>query len=173
MSASRLRLWLGLSLGASLCGGSLAALSAPSVPASSPRPAAAPAFTREQIEFFEKSVRPVLAESCIGCHQSALKSPQGELRLDSRAAILHGGSRGPAVVPGSPEKSLLLKAVGYRDPGIQMPPRGKLPDEKIAALEQWVRMGAPWPAEAKPAGAAPRPAGFDVRARANHWAFAR
>ncbi len=103
--------------------------------------AAEPAPTPEQVKFFETKVRPLLAEQCYSCH-----GPQreiGGLRLDSRAAALKGGGAGPAVVPGHPEKSLLIQAVNYQ--GRRMPPAGKLKAEQITILTEWVKMGAPWP----------------------------
>ncbi|MDX1944052.1 MAG: PSD1 and planctomycete cytochrome C domain-containing protein [Pirellulaceae bacterium] len=105
---------------------------------------AAPAeFSAEQIEFFEKSVRPVLVERCHQCH--AASKQEGELRLDSREAILAGGDSGPAAIPGEPEKSLLIAAIHFADDGPQMPPKGKLDGDKIAALTRWVKLGLPWP----------------------------
>jgi uncharacterized protein DUF1549/uncharacterized protein DUF1553/cytochrome c/concanavalin A-like lectin/glucanase superfamily protein len=95
------------------------------------------------LEFFEKKVRPVLAESCYKCHGPAKQL--GGLRLDSRAAILQGGASGAAIVPGKPEQSLLIDAVNHKTR--QMPPGGKLKAQEIAALAGWVRMGAPWPLE--------------------------
>src|SRR4051812_15458632 len=65
------------------------------------------AATPEQIEFFEKKVRPVLAEHCYRCHSADAKKLKGGLRLDSRGAVLQGGDTGPAVVPGEPDKSRL------------------------------------------------------------------
>ena len=65
----------------------------------------------EGVEFFEKKVRPVLVKHCYSCHSAEAKKLKGELRLDTRAGVLAGGSSGPAVVPGEPEKSLLIKAV--------------------------------------------------------------
>src|SRR5687767_7141319 len=97
------------------------------------------------IEFFEKKVRPVLAEHCYSCHSTAAKKDRGGLHLDSKAAVLKGGDSGPAVVPGKPAESLLVKAVHYADPDFRMPPKGKLPDGVIADLEKWVAMGAPDP----------------------------
>jgi cytochrome c553 len=97
----------------------------------------------KQLEFFERSVRPVLAENCFGCHGPA-KHKAG-LRLDSLAAILKGGDSGPAVKPGEPEESLLIQAVRYSDEDRQMPPKGKLNDAEIAALADWVKAGALWP----------------------------
>jgi hypothetical protein len=83
-------------------------------------PAASEEFAPEHLEYFEKSVRPVLVAHCYECH-SAKKQESG-LRLDSRAAVLTGGESGPAVVPGEPDKSLLVSALHYADDGPQMPP---------------------------------------------------
>jgi hypothetical protein len=92
-------------------------------------------------DFFEKQVRPLLVEKCQGCHGD--KKSKGGLKLNSRASLLQGGELGPAVVPGNPDQSLLIKAVRYHD-DLHMPPGGKLPDKQIALLEQWVKLGAPW-----------------------------
>jgi hypothetical protein len=94
------------------------------------------------LKFFEDKVRPVLANRCFECHGPEKK--KGGLRLDSRATILKGGDRGPAVQPGRPEESLLVGAIQHRE-ALQMPPKNKLPPQEIAALTAWVRMGAPWP----------------------------
>src|SRR5262245_40846382 len=97
-------------------------------------------------EFFEKKVRPVLIEHCLKCHGDVKgKAPKGDLRLDSRQAMLKGGDNGPAVVPGSPDKSRLVQAVRYQNPDLQMPPKGKLPDAAISDLVAWVKSGAVWP----------------------------
>src|SRR5277367_4000225 len=78
--------------------------------------------------FFETKIRPVLVGKCYGCHSSKLKAPMGGLALDTKAALLSGGSSGPAIVPGKPDESRLMKALSYADPELQMPPTGKLPD---------------------------------------------
>ena len=93
-------------------------------------------------EFFEKKVRPVLVENCLECH--GVRKQRGGLRLDSRAALLVGGDSGPALVPGKPDKSLLIKAVHYGDK-LQMPPKGRLKRTQVADLAKWVEQGAPWP----------------------------
>src|SRR5436305_9864407 len=93
---------------------------------------AADGVTPEQREFFEQKVRPVLAEHCYRCHSARSRSPRGGLRLDSRDALRKGGDSGPAVVPGRPEASLLLKAVRYTDDGPRMPPKKKLPAAVVA-----------------------------------------
>jgi cytochrome c553 len=100
--------------------------------------------TPHQIDFFESKIRPLLVNSCFDCHTSDEK---GGLRLDSREAVLTGGESGPAIVPGDPDGSLLLKAVRHVQ-GISKMPRSapKLGDAEIAALAEWITMGAPWPA---------------------------
>jgi mono/diheme cytochrome c family protein len=103
---------------------------------------AAPPANPQAVEFFEKHVRPVLVSKCQSCHGP--KRQQSGLRLDSRAALLQGSDNGAVLVPGEPDKSLLVKAIRY-DGDVQMPPKGKLPAEAVAHLTTWVRMGAPWP----------------------------
>ncbi len=110
-------------------------------------------------EFFEKSVRPVLANRCVSCHGA--KAAKGDLRLDSRAAVLAGGDGGAVVVSGQPNASRLIKAIRH-DGDLKMPDNNKLPDAEIAALEKWVELGLPWPKNA--VIAAPN-------AARNHWAF--
>ena len=101
-------------------------------------------------EFFEAKIRPLLITACYDCHAEAAR---GGLRVDSREALLKGGARGPAIVVGKPEESLLLKSVEHLDPALKMPKGGpKLKDEQIAALSQWIKDGAVWPAAAKMAG---------------------
>jgi hypothetical protein len=120
------------------------------------------------LAFFETKIRPVLAENCSKCHGVAKQ--KGMLRLDSRAGLLKGGDSGPALVPGNPERSLLIKALSYRDPDLQMPPRGKLPEQQLASIRTWIEKGAPWPEERtrqKSAG----PAKFDLKERSKHWSL--
>lgn len=93
------------------------------------------------VQFFETKVRPILAENCFRCHGE--KKQRGELRLDSLAAALEGGGRGPALVPGHPEKSLLIKAIGHEDKDLKMPEDKKLPREHIETLTQWIKMALP------------------------------
>ncbi|MCB1021419.1 MAG: DUF1549 domain-containing protein, partial [Acidobacteria bacterium] len=98
-------------------------------------------------DLFEKRVRPALARNCFACHSASGGVAMGELQLDSAEAMAKGGKRGPAVVPGKPAESLLLRAVLHSDPALAMPPSGKLADADIAALTEWVAAGAVWPAE--------------------------
>src|SRR5918999_9851 len=82
------------------------------------------AQTSEHDELFETSVKPVL-DSCASCHST---TAMGGLRVDSRDALLNGGASGPAVVPGDPDKSLLMAAVRHTG-AIRMPLGGaKLAD---------------------------------------------
>ncbi len=98
-------------------------------------------------EFFEKQVRPIFADHCYECHSATAKKVKGGLKLDTPEAIARGGESGALFVAGDPEKSLLIKAVRYADPDLQMPPKDKkLVAAQITLLEQWVKLGAPMPA---------------------------
>ncbi|MBI3822189.1 MAG: DUF1549 domain-containing protein, partial [Planctomycetes bacterium] len=101
----------------------------------------------EQIEFFEKKIRPVLVQHCYECHSATAKKLKADLLLDSRAGMLRGGDNGPAIVPGQPPKSRLIEAISYTNVDLKMPKKGKLPDAVIADLAAWIKMGAPWPDE--------------------------
>jgi len=94
-------------------------------------------------KFFENEVRPILVNRCSDCHGE--KKRKGSLRVDDINYLLTGGDSGPALVPGNPEKSIMIGAIHYDDPDFQMPPKEKLPDKEIAILEKWVKLGAPWP----------------------------
>ena len=95
-----------------------------------------------RLEHFERKIRPVIIQHCQTCHSSAVDEPMGGLRLDFRDALLQGGQSGPAVVPGQPEHSLLLKALTYKDANLKMPPTGKLPEKVIADFREWIADGA-------------------------------
>ena len=129
---------------------------------------ATPALAPADLQFFEAKVRPILANKCYSCHSAKADRVRGGLLLDTREATLAGGNTGPALVAGKPDESLLIQAIRYADPDLQMPPKGeKLSDEEIAALTEWVRRGAPDP-RVKPAGA---PGGTYAGTGRNHWAF--
>ena len=126
----------------------------------------------EQAEFFESTVRPLLADNCYACHSARVEPPFGGLRLDSREGLLAGGDSGPAVVPGRPAESALVERLHGRP--MLMPPTGSLAGDDIAALTRWVAMGAPWPAAAATAGSDPPDpsAPFDLpERRRTHWAW--
>jgi cytochrome c553 len=122
----------------------------------------------EQVEFFEKSVRPILVANCFECHGS--EKHKGRLRLDSRGTMMQGGDSGPAIVAGNPKDSLLIHAIQYKDE-LKMPPKGKLSDAEIAVLTTWVQQGAPWPettATIRPSG----DKGFQIRPQDREfWSF--
>ncbi len=126
----------------------------------------------EGMDFFEKNIRPVLARNCYACHSAKAGAVQGNLYADSREGLLKGGQSGiPAVVPGKPEESLLIKAIEHKQQDLKMPPTGKpLPAEQIQAFVEWVKMGAPDPrtATAKIADAAPA---YDWDRVKKHWAY--
>ena len=123
----------------------------------------------QQIEFFERNVRPLLVEKCYACHGAGAVA-MGGLRLDSKAGVRQGGSRGPAVAPSDPEGSLLIRAVRYRSLELRMPPSGKLADDEIADLEAWVRMGAPDPREGGQPEQAPQEE-IDMESGRRFWSF--
>src|SRR5437870_271653 len=107
--------------------------------------AAWPVWSQNKDDFFEARVRPILAAECFSCHTD---SQSGGLRLDSREAMLRGGQSGPAIVPGDPEKSLIVIAV--RQAGsLKMPKGGRLMPDQIEAIAQWIRSGAFWPVTGK------------------------
>ena len=127
--------------------------------------------TAAQREQFEAKIRPLLVEQCYACHSAkAEQGIKGGLRLDSRAGLLKGGDSGPAFDPQKPEESLLLQAVRWQ--GLEMPPKGKLPQASLDALAAWLKDGAPWPAESAPtdAGDTPREFHWD-ELRGAHWAW--
>lgn len=101
--------------------------------------------TSEQLEFFEKHIRPVLVKECYACHAKTAKRIRGGLTLDTQQGMRKGGDTGPAVVPGSPRRSLLLKAIRHVDDDLKMPPSKKLSSGVISHFEKWISMGAPDP----------------------------
>jgi hypothetical protein len=103
-----------------------------------------PAQPVDGIEFFEKKIRPLLADNCYACH-SEKTIASGGLKLDTKESVLKGGGRGMAIVPGSPDSSVILRAVSYEHADIKMPPTGKLSDSQIADLQRWIEIGAPDP----------------------------
>src|SRR5688500_14362890 len=99
----------------------------------------------EDLDLFESKIRPLFVAHCYACHSQDGKERQGGLLLDTRDGVLKGGDSGAAVVPGDPERSLLIKAVRRTDENLQMPPKEGLSDTQIADLVEWVKRGAPDP----------------------------
>jgi hypothetical protein len=108
---------------------------------------------------FERHVRPLLVEHCVGCHGP--KKRMGGLRLDTRAGLVEGGENGPVVKPADPDASRLVQAV-RRTGELKMPPKKKLKQAEVDAVAAWVKAGAPWPADQTKA---------DEQAWKRHWAF--
>ena len=104
------------------------------------------AIGSEQEDFFERKIRPVLVEHCYECHAGDAELIQGGLRLDDPDSMLRGGDSGAAVMPGEPDKSLLLAAIRYD--GLEMPPEGPLGDHVVQDFETWIKLGAVDPREA-------------------------
>ena len=137
----------GLNLAAGILAGVMVAaapLRAADAPALPPTPAP---LAKEAVDYFEARVRPVLIDRCYTCHDGAGTKPvKGGLSLSTREGVLRGGESGkPAIVPGDPAASPLIKAVKWTDEQLKMPPRAehRLTAEQVADLEAWVRMGAP------------------------------
>lgn len=126
------------------------------------------ATTVEGVAFFEKKIRPVLVNECYACHSTThAKDIRGSLVVDSRAGMLKGGDSGPAIVPGKPAQSLLIKALSHLDPELSMPPKKKLEASVLHDFETWIRMGAPDPRQDTQA---PTRA-IDIENGRNHWSY--
>jgi hypothetical protein len=115
------------------------------------------------VEFFEKEIRPLLADKCQKCHGAG--KARGDLRLTERALVLKGGGRGPAAVAGNAAESLLIEAVEQRGE-LKMPPKGKLSATEIGSLKRWIDLGLPWPPSGSTAGS-----GAKDHGAALWWAF--
>ncbi len=121
-------------------------------------------ISKEQADFFETKVRPILVAHCFECHGT--KKQWADLRLDSHAAILKGGESGPAIEAGNPDESRIIQVIRYSEDDSQMPPDAKMSDEQIASLTEWVSRGAQWPESS------PQADELDYFERAKtHWAF--
>ncbi len=152
------------------------ALAAPALAAESAAPAApkrtfAGLPTTEQAEFFEKRIRPLLADHCYECHSAGAHKVKGGLLLDSRSGVMKGGDTGPAVAPGDPKSSLLIQAVRHTDPDLAMPPKQQLAASEIADLEAWVQSGAPDPRTQDTVAAGASASTIDWDKGRSWWAF--
>jgi hypothetical protein len=120
-------------------------------------------------EFFEKRVRPILAERCWSCHSGQAGESKGSLRLDHIQLIQQGGDSGAALVAGDPDASLIFQAVSYQ--GYEMPPDGRLPKEQVQVIQEWIARGAYWPEEPLPENKKQQEL-FDLEARRqSHWVW--
>lgn len=120
------------------------------------------------IEFFEKNIRPVLANNCYQCHSAEARNLKGGLFLDSKQGMLNGGDSGPVIVPGNPDKSRLLAAIRHEGK-LKMPPRDKLSDQVASNFSEWIAMGAPDPRLAN--GGNPVKSTIDLEEGRKFWAF--
>ncbi len=130
----------------------------------------ATALPADQLDFFEKKIRPVLVDKCYKCHSENAEKVKGGLVLDTREGLLRGGDNGPGVVPGDLKESLLIEAIRYTNKEFAMPPKkegGKLSDEVIKDFEKWVQMGAPDPRD----GSAKVVKKYDDAKAKEWWAF--
>ena len=124
--------------------------------------------TSEGLHFFETHIRPLLVEHCYECHSASADQIKAALLLDTRQGWQTGGDSGPAVIPGKPEESLLIKAVSHLNGDLEMPPKTKLSDGEIARLTEWIAMGAPDPREGR---VTRREATIDLAAGREFWSF--
>jgi hypothetical protein len=147
-------------------------------PAAAARAQDAKEPTAEQVEFFEKKIRPVLIEKCYSCHSHQAKKLKGEYYLDARDTMIKGGESGKAaIVPGDPDKSPFIIAIRRTDEDLAMPPKEKdaLSKEQVKDFEEWVKMGVPDPRK-EPDKSAPPGQKADAgeaapEAAKDHWAF--
>ncbi len=128
------------------------------------------AAAESDLAFFESKIRPLLIDHCHSCHSVKSGKQKGGLLLDSRAALLKGGDIGPGIVPGKPAESLLIKAVSYHDPELEMPPKERLSAAQVASLTTWIQSGAAWPQETAPKSGTKHdePVAVDPKV---HWAW--
>jgi cytochrome c553 len=126
----------------------------------------APVANEAGLRFFESKIRPVLVKHCYGCHSAEAKKSRGGLVVDTRDGLLKGGDAGPAIVPGKPLESLLVKVLHHD--GLAMPPKDKLSPDIIADFETWVKMGAPDPRDGKAAVVTKT---IDIQAGKKFWSF--
>lgn len=90
---------------------------------------------------FEADVRPLLKAHCFQCHGEGNKT-EGGLDLRLRRLLVQGGESGPAIVPGDPRQSYLIKRLRSGE----MPPAKdakRLSPEQIAMIERWISVTAP------------------------------
>ncbi len=128
------------------------------------------ADTAANADFFEKKVRPLFVQHCESCHGP--EKHKGGLRLDHRLGWAEGGDSGPAIVPGKPSASLLIKAIHYTDRDLKMPPKAPLSSSDIAVLEQWITAGASDPRTLdKAPDTVKKGRVIDIAAGRQWWAF--
>lgn len=128
-----------------------------------------PAFSPEDVKFYETQIKPIFDDQCLKCHGG--EKTKAEFRVTSRGAMLRGGDTGPGVNLEQPDKSLLLKMINYTDDDHQMPPKQKLPADKIAIITEWVKKGMPWTPGVKDEHAAVEKKPLINDETRNYWAY--
>jgi len=116
------------------------------------------------LALFNDYIGPLLRERCYECHSHESGKAKGGLVLDTRSGWATGGEHGPAIIPGKPEASLLIRAVSYIDPDLQMPQKKQLSEDQISKLRDWIALGATDPRIVEVAAST-------NSARQDHWAF--
>jgi len=124
------------------------------------------AASAEDIQFYEKEIRPLMARHCYECHSARTKDVKSGLRLDDRAAVLEGGDRGVLAIAGKPDESLFMEALRFEQDDLQMPPAGKLSKRELAIFAEWIKRGMPMPE-----GNAEVATGIDWDKAREFWSF--
>ena len=125
----------------------------------------------DQLNFFEKNIRPVLADQCYKCHSAKAEKVKGSLTLDSKEGAVMGGESGhPGITPGKPDQSTIYTAITWQDDDMKMPPKHQLSADVVANFKKWIEMGAPDPRESTVANQ-PKKRAIDMKEGRKHWAF--
>ncbi len=119
-------------------------------------------------DLFERKIRPLLIEKCYSCHSAQAKKLRGELFLDTKDGVLHGGKDGPILTPGDPEHSRLIEAIRWTNDDLKMPPKERLTPAQVADLVEWVKQGAPDP---RTGPSKPMASGIDLAEARKAWAY--
>ena len=126
-------------------------------------------LSREELNFFEAKIRPVLIKECYGCHSAKTGAAKGGLMVDTKEALQMGGDSGPSIVPGDLDESLLWSAINHED--YNMPPGKMLSGKVIADFKAWIEMGAPDPRNMKVTEITSEITPEDVEKGREFWAF--
>ncbi len=101
-------------------------------------------FQKNQQVDFNAEVRPILNKKCISCHGGVKRSGEFSLLFPSEALSPNESGK-PAIVPGNPQESEMIRRIKHHDPELRMPPEGDpLPKEEVELLIRWIKQGARW-----------------------------
>ena len=123
----------------------------------------------DSVMLYRTRVQPILEARCLKCHGSDLEKLKSGLSLASRTGLLQGGARGPAIDTSTPQRSNLLIAIGYEDDQLQMPPDGRLTDDQLEVLREWVLQGAPYGGDDDGVGAVASTRQFEITEEDRAW----